>query len=83
MEYLDGAEERAQSGSLELVGLLDWVALSDEDESVALAELAEGCVDGGKKLNLVRGYRLCERKNARVARGSDGIIGELFEAVDQ
>ncbi len=46
-EYLDTVEERAQTGTLELVSLLDGVALGDEDESMALFEFVKRYVDAG------------------------------------
>ena len=46
-EHFDRAEEWTQAGALELVSLLDRVALGDEDESMALLEFSQRFIDTG------------------------------------
>jgi hypothetical protein len=74
---------RCEAGAAELVGLLDWIALGDEDEAVPGGELCKGGIDGGEKLDLMLRDGLGETDDALVLFGRDGGVGQLLETIDE
>ena len=80
---LYGGEVGGEAGAHELVGLLLWIALGDENEAVAFGEFCKGVFDGGEGLDLLLGDGLGEAGDAAVLLGGKRRIGELLEAVDE
>ena len=80
---LDGGEVWRESGTVEFVGLLFGVALSDEDEAVTGGEVGEGGCDVGEQFDLVVGDGLGEAGDALMLLRSDGGVRELLEAIDE
>lgn len=72
-----------KTGPVELVLLFDRVALCDHNDPVTAGQFGQGCVDAGKKLDLVIGDSLGEALNSALFFGSYGRVGELFEAGDE
>ena len=72
-----------EAGAHESAGLLDWIALRDEDQAVAGGEIGQGVRDAGEKFNLMVSNGLGEAEDAGVLFGGDRGLGELLEAVDQ
>ena len=82
-EDFDGGEERAEARALQLVDLLVEIALGDEEDAVAGAEVFERSGDAGEEFDLGGGDGFGEGDDAGVFFRGDGGVGELLEAVDQ
>ena len=80
---LNGGEVAKEAGAVELAGLLDRIALGNEDQPVAGGEIGQSLRDAGEEFNLMVSDGLGEAKDAGVFFRGDGGIGELLEAVDQ
>ena len=82
-EDFDGGEERAEARALQLVDLLVEVALGDEDDAVAGAEVFERSGDAGEEFDLGGGDGFGEGDDAGVFFGGDGGVGEQLETGDE
>ena len=68
---------------MELVRLLDGVALGDEQDAVSVGEGGEGVGHAGKQLDLMVGDGLREAVDALPLLVGEGRVGELLEAGDE
>ena len=72
-----------EAGAAELIALLEFVALGDEDAAVAFGEGRDGSGDAGEEFDLLVGDGLGEAGDAGAFVFGDGLVGELLEAGDE
>ena len=82
-EDFDGREKLLEAGARKLVTLLFVITLRHKNQTMTLCQLAQGFFYFGQQFDLCDCYRFGERNDAVVFFGSDWLVAELLETIDE